>query len=323
MKERIPQEPPLIEQLPVGQGPVWSVMIPAFNCLPYLQLALEGVLTQDPGEEIMQIEVVDDASTDGDIAGLVATIGHGRVKYFRQQTNVGSLRNFETCINRSKGRYVHLLHGDDLVVPGFYSAIGALFARFPEAGAAFCRSAYIDASGKQIGQTGIILQEPGIIPGWLQQIAKVNLLQPPSMVVKRSVYEDLGSFYAGYYGEDWEMWCRIAAKYAVATTPDCLAMYRVHPQNISAHAHDTGQSQKDISRFIEIISRYLPEEERAYIKNEARKNYANHFSGIALKHFKRDKKKYFQLALAAFRFHRNKQTFRNLIRIIYATIRNV
>lgn len=322
MKERIPQEPPCIEKLPPGTRPLWSVMIPVYNCLPYLQIALESVLAQDPGEETMQIEVVDDASTDGNIAGLVETIGQGRVKYFRQQNNVGSLRNFETCLIRSKGQYVHLLHGDDGVVPGFYSAIGALFVQFPQAGAAFCRSAYIDASGKQIGQTGIILQEPGIIPNWLRQIAKVNLLQPPSMVVKRSVYEDLGGFYAGYYGEDWEMWCRIATKYSVATTPDCLAMYRVHSQNISAHAHHTGQSQKDIARFIEIISSYLPEGERAGIKNEALKNYANHFSGIAVKNFQADKKKNFQMALAAFRFHRNKQTFRNLIRIIYATIRN-
>jgi len=31
------------------------------------------------------------------------------------------------------------------------------------------------------------------------------------MVVKREVYEKLGGFYGVEYGEDWEMWVRIAA----------------------------------------------------------------------------------------------------------------
>jgi hypothetical protein len=44
---------------------------------------------------------------------LVKKVGKGRVSYFRQKQNVGSLRNFETCINRSRGKYIHLLHGDD------------------------------------------------------------------------------------------------------------------------------------------------------------------------------------------------------------------
>src|SRR5262245_8949670 len=42
--------------------PLWSVMIPTFNCNAFLRAALEGVLAQDPGPEAMQIEVVDDHS---------------------------------------------------------------------------------------------------------------------------------------------------------------------------------------------------------------------------------------------------------------------
>jgi hypothetical protein len=53
---------------------------------------------------------------DNNIEELVKKVGKGRVSYFRQKKqNVGSLRNFETCINRSRGKYIHLLHGDDRV----------------------------------------------------------------------------------------------------------------------------------------------------------------------------------------------------------------
>ena len=52
--------------LPVPEGtprPVWSVMIPTYNCAKYLRETLVSVLAQDPGPEQMQIEVVDDYST--------------------------------------------------------------------------------------------------------------------------------------------------------------------------------------------------------------------------------------------------------------------
>src|SRR5690349_14574480 len=119
---RIPQAPPVIPALEETGGrerPLWSVMIPAYNCAGYLPQALESVLCQDIGKDRMQIAVMDDYSTDADLARLVQDIGGGRVEYFRQPENVGSLRNFETCLRRSRGRLVHLLHGDDKVLPGF------------------------------------------------------------------------------------------------------------------------------------------------------------------------------------------------------------
>src|SRR5687767_11951325 len=122
MNYRIPDTPPII--LPVSNNiirPQWSVMIPAYNCIKYLRETLESVLAQDPGPDKMQIEVVDDCSTDGDVQSLVNAVGRGRVCYYKQEINKGSLRNFETCLNRANGIWVHLLHGDDKVKFGFYN----------------------------------------------------------------------------------------------------------------------------------------------------------------------------------------------------------
>ena len=132
MSERIPQKPPVIKALPDHiTRPLWSVMIPTYNCSRYLIENLRSVLEQDPGADIMQIEVVDDFSTDTD----VESPGQGNreragLDYYRQPENVGSLRNFETCLNRATGHYIHLLHGDDQVKTGFYSEIEKLFYSF-------------------------------------------------------------------------------------------------------------------------------------------------------------------------------------------------
>src|SRR5215813_8446370 len=98
--DRIPLSPPPVSPLKGGEGrPLWSVMVPVYNCGSYLPQALGSILMQDPGPQLMQIEVIDDCSTDIDVEELVRSIGKGRVVYHRQPQNVGSLRNFETCLN--------------------------------------------------------------------------------------------------------------------------------------------------------------------------------------------------------------------------------
>jgi glycosyltransferase involved in cell wall biosynthesis len=81
---------PTITPLPSDElRPLWSVMIPAYNCAQFLRETLQSVLAQDPGPEIMQIEVVDDCSTRDDPEAVVAELGRGRVSFFRQPQNVG------------------------------------------------------------------------------------------------------------------------------------------------------------------------------------------------------------------------------------------
>ena len=95
-------------------------MIPTYNCARYLGATLRSVLTQDPGPEAMHIEVVDDHSTADDPEDVVARLGRGRVAFHRQPENVGVVGNLNTCLQRSRGELVHVLHGDDRVLDGFY-----------------------------------------------------------------------------------------------------------------------------------------------------------------------------------------------------------
>jgi glycosyltransferase involved in cell wall biosynthesis len=283
MLTRIPHIPPRIDALTGTDRPLWSVMIPVYNCFEYIKETLESVLLQDPGVALMQIEVVDDCSTDGDVQQLVNEIGKGRVSYFRQEKNSGSLRNFETCINRAQGHLIHLLHGDDKVIDGYYNEIEGLFNDNPSAGAAFTDFDYIDYKSSLVKIKNYhILNEKGIIPNFIDMIAVRQLLQPPSIVVKRSTYETLGSFYAVHFGEDWEMWTRIASKFPVAYSPKVLASYRVgHGMGISHHSYLSGQNILDIRKVIDIMQNYLPPERRAALKKAALANYARFCIRIA------------------------------------------
>jgi glycosyltransferase involved in cell wall biosynthesis len=70
-----------IRLAPVSEGvhrPLWSVMIPTFHCARFLRQALESVLSQDPGSDVMQIEVIDDCSTQDDPESVVRAMATTR-----------------------------------------------------------------------------------------------------------------------------------------------------------------------------------------------------------------------------------------------------
>ncbi len=256
-------------------------MIPVYNCANYLAETLNSVLSQAMPEKDMQIEVVDDASTDTDVEALVKHIGNSRVKYFRQPENVGSLRNFETCINRAKGKLIHILHGDDKVRTGYYSAISQLFRDYPEAGAAFCRHNCINETGQQVYSQPSEMKQPGILNNWLPKIAERQRTQYVAITIRREVFEKLGGFYGITYGEDWEMWARIAKHYPIAYTPAMLADYRKHSSSISENKYRTGQHIKDIAQAIELIQSHLPQSQRKTILQKSKRYYAHHCMKIA------------------------------------------
>src|SRR5690606_41400443 len=140
----------------------------------------------------MQIVVVDDHSLDGDVAGLVYRLGRGRIRYFQHPANRGSLRNFETCLNRAQGEWVHLLHGDDLVVPGFYREIERLFNDCPSAGAAFTSHIFMNETGRDLSEYKPLMTQCGVLPALLVRLAGRHEAQAAAVVVKRSVGDRLG-----------------------------------------------------------------------------------------------------------------------------------
>ncbi|QHT65746.1 glycosyltransferase [Rhodocytophaga rosea] len=280
--ERIPTSAPVILSLPPSvHRPLWSVMIPVYNCTAFLADTLQSVLAQDPGQQHMQIEVVDDASTDADVQKLVWQIGKGRIGYFRQAENVGSLRNFETCINRSQGKLVHLLHGDDRIRPGFYQTLSLLFEQYPQAGAAFSNYCFINENGHHVLDQPAEAKQAGILSDWLLRIGELQRIQYVAMVVRREVYEKVGSFYGMAYAEDWEMWVRIAKHYPVAYTPEILAEYRGHQDSISWQKEISGQNIVDLLKAMELIQDHLPYSHRKKILQESKKYYARMNIGTA------------------------------------------
>ena len=256
------------------QRPFWSVMIPTYNCSHMLETALQSVLEQAPdaGPDQMQIGVVDDHSTNGAAQEIVEKVAPTRVEFYQQPSNVGLATNWNSCITRSRGRWVHILHQDDMVRPGFYERLAQGIEAQPDVGACFCRHLFVDPDGHWQSIRRLERKTPGVIDGWLEKIAASNRVQCPAMVVKRQVYETLGGFRSDLiYALDWELWVRIACQYPVWYDPTPLACYRKHDDNETARLYRTTESVDDIYRAVEIMYGYLPADLRDACRRRARR----------------------------------------------------
>lgn len=249
-------------------------MIPTFNCARYLSEALGSVLAQDAGPEHMQIEVVDDHSTHDEPAAVVEAVGRGRVTLYRQDANVGHVRNFETCLRRARGRLIHLLHGDDYVRDGFYQRMERAFAN-ADVGAAFCRQVFMDADGHWQGVSPLELRQSGVLPDALERLAAEQRIMTPSIAVRRDVYEALGGFDTRLVcSEDWEMWVRIASRYAIWYEVEPLAVYRMHDASNTGRHVRSGADMRYTCQAISIFRSYLPDPIADTVSRKARETYA-------------------------------------------------
>lgn len=253
--------------------PLWSVMIPTYRGERHLAAALASVLDQDPGPDAMQIEVVDDCSPTP-VEDLVREVAGDRVSVFRHAENRGHVATFNTCLERARGELVHLLHDDDAVRPGFYDRLASAFTARPEIGAAFCRYISIDDRGLWLRLARLEQMRAGVLEGWHETIATGQRLQTVCIAVRKSVYEELGGFDTSIdsYGEDWEMWTRIASRYPVWYEPEALALYRVGLDgSLTSSAVRTADNIRQLLHVIELNRAGLPPEREAAVTARARR----------------------------------------------------
>jgi len=169
-------------------------MIPTYNPrADYLEETLRSVLKQDPGPDQMQIEVIDDCSNDDTAFQVTQRVGAGRVTFHRESENRGLANSWNRCIERARGHWVHILHQDDIVLPGFYNLLRQ-GAEQSDAGAAFCRYAVVNSKGHWLRISELHRESAGLLDDWHAKITVQQLIQCPSIAVRRLVYEQLGGF---------------------------------------------------------------------------------------------------------------------------------
>ncbi|MBD2532171.1 tetratricopeptide repeat protein [Nostoc flagelliforme FACHB-838] len=257
----------------IGKRPFWSVVITVYNRTDYLLECLASVLAQWQGEEQMEIIVMDDASKTP-VFEVVNSIGQGIIHYYRNPQNLGLPGNWNAGVALTRGHWVHLLHDDDYILPGFYSRLQESLEGCSDfVGAASTGYQNINEKGEVIFRQQIY-PERGIVQNWLQHIGLSNSLNMPAVVIRREAHEKLGVYHPELtYTSDWEIYKRIASVYDWWYEPEILARYRQHANNVTTELLLSGKQMISIRRAIEISESYFPAEHSAQITAQSRSYY--------------------------------------------------
>lgn len=244
------------------------MLIPVHNCADYLARALPEVIAQLADRDDTEIIVVDDASTD-DPADVVARLGRDRVRYERNERNLGAINTFNRCLELASGEFVHLLHGDDAVLPGFYPAMERALAG-PDVVAAVCRAVHVDADDVRTYTTRSYRKGTGIWADAAESLAVSNRVRAPGIVVRRAAYERVGGYRTDLpHAADWEMWTRLAAHGPIVFVDEVLACYRKHDASDTSARVRTGDNIRERIAAIRVVSRYVAPHRRGRTTRKA------------------------------------------------------
>ena len=128
-----------------ARAPRISFTIPYYRGRSYLREAIESVLAQTV--DAWELVVVDDRGPEP-AQDLVAEYADPRVRYVRNEANLGLAGNWNECVRQASAPLVTVLHGDDRLLPDYAARVLAAADEHPEVTALFTDALVIGPDGE-------------------------------------------------------------------------------------------------------------------------------------------------------------------------------
>ncbi len=227
------------------EWPLVSVVLPVFNAAPYVVEALTSITTQDYAGPL-EIIVLDDASADGS-GDLVAALGDARVRVVRSEENRGIVYQLNHGFALARGKYIVRMDADDIALPGRIARQVGYMQAHPQVVAC---GTWMEVFGRQ----NFVWQSPTTPAGLRLLALKNSPLAHPTVILRRQVLvEHHLSYQQEYlYVEDYELWNRLAEVGELATLPEVLLRYRMHPTQTGATKAAVQQQAADRLRAAQL-----------------------------------------------------------------------
>lgn len=157
--------------------PLVSIGLPVFNGDNFLEEALQSILSQTYTN--FELIISDNGSTDRTQALCTAYAQQDhRIRYYRNQTNVGAGPNFNRTVALARGNYFKWAAHDDLLAPDYLEKCVAILAHDPAVILCHPLTKEISANGLFIKNHGVEMPRSGA-DRVEQRFADAILIQHP------------------------------------------------------------------------------------------------------------------------------------------------
>ena len=208
-----------------------SVVMPAYNAMPYIKEAVTSVLAQTFSS--FEFLIVNDGSTD-DTKVYIDSLNDPRIRVIHQ-TNQGIVTALNVGIREAKHDWIARMDADDVALPQRLQRQVEFLEWDPQYALIGCGWGYIGRNGRRMKATQKhkLTQPPYYQPLIDQMILDQGMLFKKSAVIKVGGYRGIGNSSEGSEGID--LCLRLdEAGYHMTSIPDLLMLVRVLPSGISA-----------------------------------------------------------------------------------------
>jgi glycosyltransferase involved in cell wall biosynthesis len=233
------------DEMGTKAAPTVSFVVLCYKLAHLLPECVNSILSQTYRD--IELLIMDDCSPDN-TEEVAKSFQDHRVKYVRNEQNLGVLRNENEGVRLSRGKYVWIISADDyLRKPHLVQRYVELMEKHPRVGYAICSGV-----GVRDGQeTGILphskyRDRDAIVPGhiFLKKLLHANVVLAPSAMARRECYEKISLYplsatFGGkkidmVWASDWYVWCAFALSFDVAYFAEPMVCYREHDLSITS-----------------------------------------------------------------------------------------
>ncbi len=217
-----------------------SIALCTYNGEKYLAQQLDSIIAQTYKD--LEIIIVDDCSTDATVSIIKRyTEADDRIKFYKNEHNLGYNKNFERAISLTTGDYISISDQDDIWE---LNKIEVLFENIGNNWLVFSNSKFIDESGKESND---VLNNFSVKGKDYRIILFNNYAAGHAMLFKREFMDKFLPFpEKGFY--DWWMAFMALYHHKIAYVDQVLTKYRKH----SASVMQILKSDKEKLKYVEV-----------------------------------------------------------------------
>ncbi len=206
------------------RNPLVSIVIPNYNYGVTLKECLESAIHQT--YKNIEILFLDNCSSD-DSFSIARSYKKYGVKVFKNKYNIG-VRSHNKIASLARGKYIHILHSDDVVEPTFIQECVDLMEENSSVSVTVTERIEINENGEQITEYLPFYNCSCIIPGISQKavLAMASYYVPSQTVFRTDVFRKAGQYDIHYFMDWWMLF--LATNYGdVGCINKPLMKYRI------------------------------------------------------------------------------------------------
>ena len=246
------------------EGPLVSVVMPAFNAASFLADSVASVAAQT--HRAVELLIVDDGSSDDTVRVAQELAARDqRVRVIRSPRHVGTSAARNLALDALRGDYVCFLDADDAFLPNKIEMQVAFLRANPSYGLVFS-----DVYHSYANLQPIRLYRTGVPPLSFPELLTLrNWFAPIVPMLTRSLVQCVGPFDENLVpAEDWDYWIRCAQVTSFGYLPGPVAIYREHLDQTSRQSDRIRIAQE------RLIDKHFGRTQRIYARARAARHLA-------------------------------------------------